>query len=86
VSTIDNLIFVCQDKNRSATLFIPVEKIIYNGRTGKVNKSFDGFVIMGCVDSGGKALTNNQIWFHYYRLYVSKNFVCNGFTCFAKIL
>ena len=35
---------------------VRVEMIIYNGRTGKANKSFDGCVIMVCVDSAGKAV------------------------------
>ena len=34
---------------------VRVEMIIYNGRTGKTSKSFDGCVIMVCVDSEGKA-------------------------------
>ena len=35
---------------------VRVEMIIYNGRTGKANKSFDGCVIMVCVDSTGNAV------------------------------
>ena len=35
---------------------VRVEMIIYNGRTGKANKSFDGCMIMVCVDSAGKAV------------------------------
>jgi len=35
---------------------VRVEMIIYNGRTGKANKSFDGCVIMVCVDSAGNAV------------------------------
>ena len=36
---------------------VRVEMIIYNGRTGETSKSFDGCVIMVCVDSKGKATT-----------------------------
>ncbi len=36
---------------------VRVEMIIYNGKTGKASKSFDGCVIMVCVDSEGKATT-----------------------------
>ena len=35
---------------------VRVEMIVYNSRSGKANKSFDGCVIMVCVDSGGKAI------------------------------
>ena len=40
---------------------VRVEMVIYNGRTGKSNKSFEGCVIMVCVDSAGKSvpLPNN---------------------------
>ena len=34
---------------------VRVEMIIHNGKTGKASKSFDGCVVMVCVDSGGKS-------------------------------
>jgi acyl-CoA hydrolase len=36
---------------------VRAEMIIYNGKTGKASKSFDGCVVMVCVDSEGKATT-----------------------------
>ena len=35
---------------------VKVEMIVYNGKSGKANKSFDGCVIMVCVDSAGNAI------------------------------
>lgn len=35
---------------------VKVEMLVYNCRSGKAKKSFDGTVIMVCVDSEGKAM------------------------------
>jgi acyl-CoA hydrolase len=35
---------------------VKVETLVYNSSTGKVQKTFDGCVIMVCVDSEGKAI------------------------------
>jgi len=35
---------------------VRVEMIIYDGRSGNANKSFDGCVIMVCVDRSGRAI------------------------------
>ena len=35
---------------------VKVEMIIYSGKSGNANKSFDGCVIMVCVDPSGNAM------------------------------
>ncbi len=35
---------------------VKVETIVYDAQSGKANKTFDGLVIMVCVDKGGKAI------------------------------
>lgn len=34
---------------------VRVEMLVYNGKSGNANKSFDGCIIMVCVDSAGNA-------------------------------